>query len=265
MPTQEEINAAQVELDIANDNYAALADKYNQYNRIFNAYKNSSPEAQERASGLMQEALNNYEQLKQQIYAAEDRIAVAQNRVNSINETIAAQQTAAASPVYQWGQKRRTITYDNPVNWDMVTPWVQIPEKRENITQGNKVKMTSTYVPNWTEPQYSNTTIWNVDNKYWVPPEIQEVRWLRWNEYLQWLNNLENQWYTVIWQTAYKDWNSYKTNVYTTPVYTPAEIQRVRWLSGADYLRWMQDLGKYRGYNVVNENAYKNWSKWALR
>ena len=102
MPTQEEINAAQVELDIANDNYAALADKYNQYNRIFNAYKNSSPEAQERASGLMQEALNNYEQLKQQIYAAEDRIAVAQNRVNSINETIAAQQAAAAaSPVYQ--------------------------------------------------------------------------------------------------------------------------------------------------------------------
>lgn len=49
MPTEEQLNAAQVELDIANDNYARLADKYNKYNAIFEAYKNSSPEKQEAA------------------------------------------------------------------------------------------------------------------------------------------------------------------------------------------------------------------------
>ena len=49
MPTQEQINEANVELQIANDNYAALANRYNQYKNVFQSYANASPETQARA------------------------------------------------------------------------------------------------------------------------------------------------------------------------------------------------------------------------
>ena len=88
MPTQEELNAAQVELDIANDNYAKMADRYNKYQKVFQSYANASPEVQARAKWAMQEALADFEQLKLNMYAAEDRIQQAQNTVNNYNEII---------------------------------------------------------------------------------------------------------------------------------------------------------------------------------
>ena len=50
MPTQEELNAAQMELDIANDNYAAMANRYNKFQDLFKAYAKASPEMQDKAA-----------------------------------------------------------------------------------------------------------------------------------------------------------------------------------------------------------------------
>lgn len=106
MPTQEQINAANAELQIANDNYAALADRYNKYNAIFQAYKDANPEVQAKARWALQAALDDYQQLKLNMYAAEDRIAQAQNAVNVINEQLA----TTPSTMNYWGQRRRTTT-----------------------------------------------------------------------------------------------------------------------------------------------------------
>ena len=96
MPTENELNAARVELEIANDNYEALANKYNMYQKTFEAYANATPEQQAKASGVMKEALANYEKLRLDMYAAEDRIQQAQNAVNALNEQVALQQAAVS-------------------------------------------------------------------------------------------------------------------------------------------------------------------------
>lgn len=111
MPTQEEINAANVELQIANDNYARMADRYNKYNRAFEIFSNASPDTQEKAKGLMQEALAEFNQLKLDMLAAEDRIAVAQNKVNNLNTIIATQRAQAAAP---W-TRRKTVVPETPI------------------------------------------------------------------------------------------------------------------------------------------------------
>lgn len=98
MPTQEQINAAQMELDIANDNYAKLADKYNRYQRIFQSYANATPEQQERAKTAMQAALKDYQQLRLDMYATEDRIAQAQNVMNNINAQLLQQPIQTVAP-----------------------------------------------------------------------------------------------------------------------------------------------------------------------
>lgn len=106
MPTQEDINAANVELQIANDNYAQLADRYNKYQELFQTYAKSSPEIQDRAADAMWRALEDFYQIEEKMRVAEDRIAVAQNTVNSYNEVIASQPVQTST---QWWQRRRQI------------------------------------------------------------------------------------------------------------------------------------------------------------
>lgn len=116
MPTQEELNAAQVELDIANDNYAQMANKYNQFQDMFKLYANATPETQAKAKDAMVRALDEFENLKLNMYTAEDRIQQAQNRVNSYNEIIAnqpVQQTVTRSG-YNSG---RSIPPTNELDW----------------------------------------------------------------------------------------------------------------------------------------------------
>jgi chitinase len=53
---------------------------------------------------------------------------------------------------------------------------------------------------------------WSITAAPEVPYEIQNVRKLRWDSYLQWLNELQDKyWYNVIWQRAYRNNNSYRT------------------------------------------------------
>lgn len=91
MPTQEDINAANVELQIANDNYAQLADRYNKYQELFQTYAKSSPEIQDRAADAMWRALEDFYQIEEKMRVAEDRINLAQGVVNDYNNIIAQQ------------------------------------------------------------------------------------------------------------------------------------------------------------------------------
>lgn len=235
MPTQEQINAANVELQIANDNYAALADRYNRYNKIFESYANATPEAQERARGLMQSAMEDYNQLRQNMYAAEDRIHVAQNAVNNLNNQVATAQAAAqqqAAIYRQWGQRRREIptTAEQPVtnvmannpfagyqkvpalnsqfvpNEDMLRMnWVYVqPATNYNIAPWTNVywegAVSSFNAPNTVQIVNKTPTL---SQWYPIPLEVQNVRNSRGNEYLRGMKNLENMGYTVFNQKAY--------------------------------------------------------------
>lgn len=70
----------------------------------------------------MQEALVEYNQLKNDMRATEDRIAVAQNTVNAVNEAIAAQQAAIAAQ--QTAARRRSN--DREINYEEVEEWKPI-------------------------------------------------------------------------------------------------------------------------------------------
>ncbi len=218
MPTQEELNAAQVELDIANDNYAQLANRYNQYQKLFQEYAKSSPEVQNRAANAMWRALEDFYQIQEKMRTAEDRVAVAQNAVNNYNSVIAnqPQQTIPSQPIV----RRRVAT----PNETIIQPEPQFLDNRTKSVVNNPVfnKLNEQqYLYNYRRPQVNSSPaiITNSEWIYWtlssapaVPYEIQNVRKLRWNDYLQWLKNLEdNYWYNVIWQRAYRNWNSYRT------------------------------------------------------
>ena len=202
MPTQEEINAAQMELDIANDNYAQLADRYNKYKRLFETYANATPEQQARAAGVMRQAIDEYNQIRLNMYTAEDRIAQAQNRVNNYNSII----NQPVQPQVQRVQRRpvtptQTVT---PTTTQNNTTYIA-PTQR--VTNSNYIPNQNILRINWVNTQQAT-----ISPAPTVPYEIQNVRNLRWNDYLQWLKNLEdNYWYNVIWQRAYRNWESYRT------------------------------------------------------
>lgn len=227
MPTQEELNAAQVELDIANDNYAQLANRYNQYQKLFQEYAKSSPAVQNRAANAMWRALEDFYQIQEKMRTAEDRIAVAQNAVNNYNNIIAnqPQQTVSSQPI----ARRRTVVPNETIIQPEPKPLNNEPLEVINIDRArplvnnpvfNKLNEQQ-YLYNYRRPQVNSSPaiITNSEWIYWtlspapaIPYEIQNVRNLRWNDYLQWLKDLENNyWYNVIWQRAYRNWNSYRT------------------------------------------------------
>lgn len=246
MPTQEEINAARVELDIANDNYAATQARLDRYQRIFESYANASPETQARAASLMRTALDDYNNLRAQQYANEDRIAVAQNAFNAINAQIAQQPAAIATT---WGQRRRTTvqrqtpqaSFNNTPNQNITRTLIpeQVQQMSRNLNYNNPQRVNaSTYMSSWINQPTNNTNNYNIPtnsqtsawvwNVAWLnpiqpiqtvqptyttisasnlatPPEVQAVQRARWNNYLRWMRELENMWYTVFNQKAYKD------------------------------------------------------------
>lgn len=202
MPTQEELNAAQVELDIANDNYAQLADRYNKYKRLFETYANATPEQQARAAGVMRQAIDEYNQIRLNMYTAEDRIQQAQNRVNNYNSII----NQPVQPQVQRVQRRPITPTQTPTPTTAQNNTTYIaPTQR--VTNSNYIPNQNMLRINWINTQQAT-----ISPAPTVPYEIQNVRNLRWNDYLQWLKNLEdNYWYNVIWQRAYRNWESYRT------------------------------------------------------
>lgn len=235
MPTQEELNAAQVELDIANDNYAQMANKYNQFQDVFKLYADATPEMQAKAKNAMVRALDEFENLKLNMYAAEDRIQQAQNRVNSYNEIIANQ---PVQTVTQWGQRRRQISTVNNPDWQFIqvepvwgvsTVLEEIPTQEvKEVTIGetpnlikinpanNIVTPTTNYVPSqsminaqtwlpWTLTAWKWLTaweyLWNVWQ--WVKENINPTTWVYQNNSRQpWYNLWRMIWNAVIPVTA---------------------------------------------------------------
>ena len=213
MPTQEQINAANVELQIANDNYTSLANQYNTYRNVLQAYANASPEKQAAASGYMRDVMDNFQAIKLAMYWAEDRVQQAQNAVNSLNEVTVAQPTQTSTV------RRRQY----PNNYEEVLPaTTTVPENLKNSrtyqyfqnlnNKNSSYIPTSNYQPNQSMINNNLGLSWSITATPEVPYEIQNVRKLRWDSYLQWLNELQNKyWYNVIWQRAYRNNNSYRT------------------------------------------------------
>lgn len=226
MPTQEELNAAQMELDIANDNYAAMANRYNKFQDLFKAYAKASPEMQDKAAESIWYALEEFYKLQQDMYAAEDRIQQAQNKWNNYNEIMAnqPQQTTPSQPT----TRRRVITPNEIIVQPEPKPLNNGPLE---VINTNRVKpiIDNTVLDRLTEQQYVDSyrrppvnsvpaIITNNEWIYWtlspapsVPQEIQNVQRARGRDYLRWMKDLENNyWYRVFNQKAYDNhWNVY--------------------------------------------------------
>lgn len=226
MPTQEELNAAQMELDIANDNYAAMANRYNKFQDLFKAYAKASPEMQDKAAESIWYALEEFYKLQQDMYAAEDRIQQAQNKWNNYNEIMAKQpqQTTPSQPTI----RRRVITPNETIVQPEPKPLNNGPLE---VINTNRVKpiIDNPVLDRLTEQQYVDSyrrppvnavpaIITNNEWIYWtlspapsVPQEIQNVQRARGRDYLRWMKDLENNyWYRVFNQKAYDNhWNVY--------------------------------------------------------
>ena len=120
MATQEQINAANLELQIASDNYNRAQNKIDQYDRIFNSYMNMSDEKKRdpRIVSAMQNAIADYNNLKLERTTNMERMNNAQVALNEYN-TQAAQQPR----VQRWGQRRikapeETIVPEQVINVD---------------------------------------------------------------------------------------------------------------------------------------------------
>lgn len=213
MPTQEEINAARVELDIANDNYTALADRYNKYQAIFQTYANSTPEMQEKANSIMWRALEDYHKTQEQMRAAENRIQQAQNKVNDLNNAVAAQ--ANLQSTQRWGQRRRQIPLTNDQlrlneylnawysvwndgliyspSWNLVNQngyninnqWQFVPQSTVNRVEIEpNIRKPNSILRQWVQP--SNNFYLESDpykDFYWRPNPYSNntLRWMAWN------------------------------------------------------------------------------------
>lgn len=190
MPTQEDINAANVELQIANDNYAQLADRYNKYQKLFQEYASASPEVQDRATEAMWRALEDYYQLQDKMRAAEDRIAVAQNTVNSYANI----QPAVVAPA--WGQKRRQIVVPETViepapTQEAVVPvwgfwwdgWVNNNGTLVSPDWATKVypDWSISFEGVWTEPRKQNYYDVYTQMKWTWTPSADVANWFRWS------------------------------------------------------------------------------------
>lgn len=182
MPTQEEINAARVELDIANDNYANLANKYNNYMTAFESYANATPEVRAKLEWTMQKALADFNDLKLSMYAAEDRIAQAQNRVNALAEV---------QPVVPqaWNRRRQVVVPETviepaPIQEVVVPAW--------GFWWDGWVNNNGTLVsPDWATKVYPDWSIsfWEVTTarpqNYYDTYSQMKATWAVWPEYTQ--------------------------------------------------------------------------------
>lgn len=156
MTPEEQYNALVVERDIANDNYAALADRYNRYQKIFQSYSNATPEQQQRAGWLMQTALDDFNQLKLDMYAAEDRIQQAQNALNAFNAQSVQQQVTTPD----WGQRRRVVS--TPIG----------AEEAEHIVQLSNEPYDMNFQ---TETPLTTSTTWDPIREYIAVKDLSQL------------------------------------------------------------------------------------------
>lgn len=128
MPTQEQINAANLELQIASDNYNRAQSRIDQYDRIFNSYMNMSDEKKRdpRIVSAMKDAIADYNNLKLERTTNMERMNNAQVALNEYNA-----QAAAPQVVNRWGTRGRATASKETATPEQVfsidnTWWVTI-------------------------------------------------------------------------------------------------------------------------------------------
>lgn len=245
MLTEEQANQLRLEqyaLEDAEIRYDKVQQQLEKYNTLLNTIKDNynsyTPEQKARISAKMWDISAKYRELKDQSYKYSIAQYEAQQQIDYYNQ-LATQQAPT-----NWGQRRRQVYVPETV----IEPTPEVVTS-DIPTQGDTIQVNSEYIPwDWINnyPGHSNAIMTAANSRFPTPQTIaeREGTWgSRWNTYPSWPS---------------------RTFGHNTPDYTPNEIQRVRWLRWNDYLQWMKDLEKYRGYNVVNQNAYKNWNKWTL-
>ena len=286
MPTQEQINAANLELQIASDNYNRAQNKIDQYDRIFNSYMNMSDEKKRdpRIVSAMQNAIADYNNLKLERTTNMERMNNAQVALNEYNAQAVAQQQAATQ---RWWERRRVINPNpnpNPNNWfdttwwindywTMVSPdwvtriypnwWVGFSEPRlyselpyTPYTPANNSQNTTNFWPNFwpsfnNQPWSNVTYSGNVSTPSTASNKSTVVR------------DMKAGMSTVNWPHA-----GYITDINQQWPWTgwvaPVETQTVHAAKNGAYLRWMKDLEKM-WYKVFTQKAYKDWKVYDLR
>lgn len=214
MPTQEELNAAQVELDIANDNYAQMANKYNKFQDVFKLYANATPEVQAKAKDAMAKALDEFNSLRLNMYAAEDRIAQAQNAINTINGQLA----ATPSTTNYWWQKRRPAviqpqsntqaTIEQPVvNQSNTYTVPQYTPTQRGVSLQRGIMPEQPLYTTYT-PQYRNNTLWGV---------VKNAAWQISNDW----GNAWREWENVVWPRISNFGKNFWSAMYDTYIGNP--------------------------------------------
>jgi len=200
MPTQEDINAANVELQIANDNYAQLADRYNKYQELFQTYAKSSPEVQDRAADAMWRALEDFYQIEEKMRTAEDRINLAQSVVNNYNNIITqqpVQQTVARS---NYNSGRNIPTVATPVSVVPETPITETP-----TTTGYQIQQ-------YTPTQHNVSLRKAAEQPFTLPYENNTLSWIAGNFAAQSKNDWKEagrEWREEVWPSMKNFWNKF--------------------------------------------------------
>lgn len=242
MPTQEQINAATVELQIASDNYNRAQSKIDQYDRLFNSYMNMSDEKKRdpRMVSAMKDAIADYNNLKLQRTTNMERMNNAQVALNEYNTQAAVQQTAN-----RWGTRRRTTVSKETVTPEQVTinPYLGLYSLYEQqIKEGKGAWDIYDAINN--APNKAWLSVWEIYN--WMinagvsDAQVNDfVTW--WRDYLQdqvnakkWINNNIITTNTLNpWVTPLNTLNLWTVNNWVTPLntYTPRQTvtKSTRW------------------------------------
>lgn len=124
MPTQEELNALQVELDIAADNEIRARDKIEQYEKVFTAITEMPAEKRKKLdTTVIQNAINDYKATKQSLDDNILREATAEFTLRQYQDAIAQQQ--ATTQQQRTTTRRKTTNREVPQE-EIVEEWVPI-------------------------------------------------------------------------------------------------------------------------------------------
>lgn len=242
MPTQEQINAANLELQIASDNYNRAQARIDQYNKLFNMYMNMSDEQKRnpKLASAMKNAIDDYNATKASLSANADRMNTAQASINEYNAQAAVQQASN-----RWGTRGRATASKETVTPEQVTtnPYLGLYSLyAQQIAEGKGTWDIYDAINN--APNKAWLSVWEIYN--WMinaglsDTQVNDfVTW--WRDYLQnqvntkkWTNNniiTTNTSGSLI--TPLNTLNTWTVNSWVTPLntYTPKQTvsKSTRW------------------------------------
>ena len=119
MPTQEELNALQVELDIAADNEIRARDRMEQYEKVFTAITEMPAEERKKLdTTVIQNAIDDYKATKQALDDSILREATAELTLRQYQNAMAQQQQGAT-------YRKKTIDREVPQE-EVIEEWVPV-------------------------------------------------------------------------------------------------------------------------------------------